>query len=87
MKKVLERHDDAQEVIWCQEEPQNRGSWNYIFPLLLEIYRDRPVAYVGRQASASTATGSLKIHREEQQQLVEEAITGTIQMKKWSSQR
>jgi 2-oxoglutarate dehydrogenase complex dehydrogenase (E1) component-like enzyme len=32
------------------------------------------VRYVGRAASASPATGSLRVHRREQEQLVQQAI-------------
>ncbi len=64
----------ASEIIWAQEEPQNRGAWTYIRPRLTALFPDRAIRYVGRKASASPATGSLRLHRQEQQRIVGEAI-------------
>jgi 2-oxoglutarate dehydrogenase E1 component len=74
---------EVEEVVWVQEESQNRGGWSYMLPRLLglfsEHYRSGRLSYVGRQASASPATGSLKIHREEQDALVHEAVCGKLE--------
>ena len=43
-------------------------------PRLLELFPDKPVRYVGREASASPATGSSRIHRQQQAELVREAL-------------
>ena len=54
---VLAHYPNA-EVIWCQEEPENMGAWNFVDrkleALLTEMghVRPRPV-YVGRDAAAS----------------------------------
>jgi 2-oxoglutarate dehydrogenase E1 component len=67
------------DIIWCQEEPQNMGAWNFldrrIESALASINHrtSRPV-YVGRPESASTATGSLKRHNVEQAELVGKAL-------------
>jgi 2-oxoglutarate dehydrogenase E1 component len=55
------------------------GAWTYIEPnlewVLQHIHADRPRArYVGRAAAASTATGQLSRHLQEQKTLVEEAL-------------
>jgi 2-oxoglutarate dehydrogenase E1 component len=71
------------EVIWCQEEPANMGAWLFVLPrfsnILEELNRspDLPT-YVGRKASASPATGLLKVHEAEQRLLVEQALTHDI---------
>ena len=71
------------EVVWCQEEPENMGSWTFvdrrIEAVLTEIgaKQKRPV-YVGRPAAAATATGLLKRHNLEQAKLVDEALSGKI---------
>lgn len=80
IKKVLQLYGQA-EVIWCQEEPKNMGAWGFVGPLFEEIllqqkHRSMRAFYVGRAASASTATGSLKRHIQEQTQLVNMALTG-----------
>jgi 2-oxoglutarate dehydrogenase E1 component len=66
--------------IWCQEEPRNMGSWQFVHERLEEVMKDiggknkRPV-YVGRAESASPATGLLRHHNEEQARLVDVALT------------
>ncbi len=73
-RKVVEPYRGASTVAWVQEEPRNRGGWNYMSPILREVFTDREVRYVGRKASASPATGSLSIHRQEQARLVAVAL-------------
>ncbi|MCB0318540.1 MAG: 2-oxoglutarate dehydrogenase E1 component, partial [Bdellovibrionales bacterium] len=55
---------------WIQEEPQNMGAWTYIQPYLEKILED-VVVYIGRNPSASTATGSGKAHAFEQQSIID----------------
>ena len=61
----------ATDVVWAQEETANRGGWSFIMPRLQEVFPDHPIRYVGRGASASPATGSLKVHRRQQQAIVD----------------
>jgi len=76
----LSRFPNA-EIIWCQEEPKNMGSWTFIEPNLewvlghIEVKAKR-ARYAGRAAAASTATGQLSRHLQEQATLVTEALTG-----------
>ena len=78
LAQLLGRRPEA-EIIWCQEEPKNMGSWNFIESrleqVLLEIKakHQRP-RYIGRSEAASPATGSLKRHKEEQDNLVSMAL-------------
>jgi 2-oxoglutarate dehydrogenase E1 component len=79
LKRVFEAAPDAQ-IVWCQEEPMNMGSWDYIDPRLEKLLvsmgtskHTRPI-YVGRNAAASPATGSLSRHLKEQQKLVNDAL-------------
>ena len=76
VRQALERHPEA-EVVWAQEEPQNRGGYTFVYPRLSKLAGDRPVRYAGRQASASPATGSLRRHRKQQQDLVAAALGHT----------
>ncbi len=71
---AVRRHGDFQDLVWTQEEPQNRGGWPFMFPHLLELFPERKPGYVGRRASASPATGSARIHRSEQETLVRKAL-------------
>ncbi|MBX3728238.1 MAG: 2-oxoglutarate dehydrogenase E1 component [Candidatus Sumerlaeia bacterium] len=75
LNDVLARYrGTAEEYVWCQEEPRNRGAWTYIAPLLEEECGLR-VRYVGRARASSPAPGSLKRHQQEQKQIVGEALT------------
>ncbi len=66
---------DVKDIVWCQEEPQNMGAWNYVAPRLMEILNDgQKLTYAGRQASASPAAGQKKIHEVEQKNLIDKAL-------------
>jgi 2-oxoglutarate dehydrogenase E1 component len=77
--KELSRFKNA-EMVWCQEEPKNQGAWSYIEPNLEWVLThagnrvNRPT-YVGRDASASPATGLASKHKIQQDALVNEALT------------
>ena len=75
LQSMLKEYSHVKEIIWCQEEPKNMGSWTYVAPrITAELKRGQKLSYAGRQASASPATGQKKIHEAEQLQLVEQAI-------------
>ncbi len=63
-----------EDVVWAQEETQNRGGWAYMMPRLMELFPDQPVTYVGREPSASPATGSASVHKQQQAELVAKAL-------------
>ena len=64
------------EVVWCQEEPMNQGAWFQIKHHLQSVVdSDKDLIYVGRQRSASPAVGFYRIHIQQQQALVKEALT------------
>jgi 2-oxoglutarate dehydrogenase E1 component len=65
MAALAARYADCADLVWCQEEPRNMGAWSFIAPLL-EQHWGRAPRYAGRKASASTAVGSLAVHRREQ---------------------
>ena len=67
------------DMIWCQEEPKNMGAWSFIEPnvegVLEQIGAKHARArYVGRPASAATATGSMNMHLKELQSFLDEAL-------------
>jgi 2-oxoglutarate dehydrogenase E1 component len=67
------------DVVWCQEEPKNMGSWSFVEPYLEWVLKtagakvDRP-RYVGRSASAATATGLMSKHLVQLQAFLDEAF-------------
>ena len=71
----FERYTNAEELVWCQEEPQNQGAWQYIWSMLRDSKReDQSLSYAGRPTSASPAVGYYKKHIEQLQALVETAL-------------
>ena len=68
------------DIVWCQEEPQNMGSWNFIDRLLEESIKKAKLKagrpqYIGRVASASTAVGYMKLHKLELEEFVNNALS------------
>jgi 2-oxoglutarate dehydrogenase E1 component len=72
---VLGRYRRAREWVWVQEESQNMGGWAFVEPRLRAM--NFPFEYVGRDASASPATGSHHVHEREQKLLVDGAFAST----------
>lgn len=68
---LVEKYQGA-EWRWVQEEPSNMGAWGYLSPILESIVKKK-VRYVGRKSASSTAAGFFSVHRQEQQQIIEEA--------------
>jgi 2-oxoglutarate dehydrogenase E1 component len=67
------------ELVWCQEEPKNNGSWFFVEPILEQCLAEAGLAnrrsrYAGRSASASPATGLAKRHAAEQAALIADAL-------------
>ena len=67
------------ELVWCQEEPKNMGSWTFIRDFIEEVMQkigmsQQRLNYAGRAAAASPATGSSMRHNREQNALVIEAL-------------
>ena len=67
------------DMVWCQEEPKNMGAWSFIEPniewVLEQISAKHGRArYVGRPASAATATGSMARHLRELQEFLDQAL-------------
>jgi 2-oxoglutarate dehydrogenase E1 component len=77
VKAALGRYRAAREWVWVQEESQNMGAWTFVSPRLQELM-GLPFQYVGRDASASPATGSHAVHEREQAELVEAAIGAAL---------
>ncbi|HYL46538.1 MAG TPA: 2-oxoglutarate dehydrogenase E1 component [Candidatus Limnocylindrales bacterium] len=70
LAEEMDRHKNAREFVWVQEEPANMGALAFLLPKLERQSRGRPVLSVKRSASASPATGSHKAHELEQKALL-----------------
>ena len=71
--EVTKPYAKAKRIVWCQEEPENMGAWNFLNPIFEKHLGLRP-EYVGRTPTASPATGSLTLHRKEQAGIVNNAL-------------
>ena len=76
--EIIKTNKNSQ-FYWCQEEPKNMGAWFFISPKFEEIFnnagiKNNKIEYVGRNDSASTATGLFKIHVREQQDIISLAL-------------
>ncbi len=75
--KTMEKYHRATEIVWLQEEPENMGAWNNVKGRLYEAHGDtHRIRRVSRTESGSPATGSLAVHKQEQQELLERAFAG-----------
>ncbi|NQY81624.1 MAG: 2-oxoglutarate dehydrogenase E1 component, partial [Alphaproteobacteria bacterium] len=78
LREEIARFGNAK-IIWCQEEPQNNGAWEFVAPQLHEVLDDvapgKVLHYAGRERAASPATGGMKAHKEQQAALVCEALS------------
>lgn len=78
LARVLGEYKNA-EIVWCQEEPENMGAWTFVDRRIEKVLKDlgvkskRPL-YAGREEAASPATGSAKVHQQQQEALVREAL-------------
>ena len=75
LQEVFASYENATELFWTQEEPQNMGGWSFVEDRLRDIKPENlSLKYVGRSASASPATGSYAIHNLEQSKIMEESL-------------
>jgi len=73
MDHLLARYDNAEELLWVQEEPMNAGAFRFVESVLREDH-EVEVVYVGRDSSATPAVGSSKIHATEQAEILAQAL-------------
>src|ERR1051326_3345465 len=76
VQELLAKYASAKQFVWAQEEPRNMGGWTFMRERL-ETLLDDPskLSYVGRDASASPATGPYSIHQKEQAEIVSHALS------------
>jgi 2-oxoglutarate dehydrogenase E1 component len=67
------------DVVWCQEEPKNMGAWSFVEPYLewvlgQAVSKIRRPRYVGRPASAATASGIMPKHMAQLKAFLDDAF-------------
>jgi 2-oxoglutarate dehydrogenase E1 component len=74
---ILRKYSNAREIVWCQEEPQNQGSWYQIrHRLQAKLSAKHELLYAGRAGAAAPATGISALHEQQQKNLVTAALQG-----------
>ena len=75
---LIEEFPGLQDVVWCQEEPQNQGAWYQIRHRLQEpLHPKHQLFYAGRKGAAAPAAGYYKLHQQQQEALVNAALSGS----------
>ena len=76
LSEVVARYPNARELVWLQEEPANMGAWAFAQDRLAERFVDtHAILRVSRYESGSPATGSHTIHVQEQEAILDAALT------------
>jgi 2-oxoglutarate dehydrogenase E1 component len=80
--KIVNRYKGAEMIIWCQEEPQNQGAWDQIKHRFYSMTsKKRQLCYVGRSSAAAPAVGYRSVHVKQQETLIDEALSGRINLR------
>jgi 2-oxoglutarate dehydrogenase E1 component len=76
ISEAVARYPEAREIVWLQEEPANMGGWAFAQDRLAEHLADtHTVQRVSRHESGSPATGSHTIHVQEQEAILDAALS------------
>ena len=61
----LKKHKDINRIIWIQEEPKNRGAWQFVSNQLdkASLSNDFDLEYCGSVQRASTSVGTSDLHK------------------------
>ena len=78
LEEILTKYENVKEYIWCQEEPLNQGAWfshrHRIQRVLDRFSKGYEVSLISRPAAAAPAVGLMKLHLQQQQDLINKAI-------------
>jgi 2-oxoglutarate dehydrogenase complex dehydrogenase (E1) component-like enzyme len=75
LRKMIEGYPAAKEVRWVQEEPENMGAWTFMQARLLSMLPEGVnLKHVSRHESASPASGSMKVHEFEHNEILKKAF-------------
>jgi 2-oxoglutarate dehydrogenase E1 component len=77
LDESLKPYTGGTPALWVQEEPENMGAWHYLKLRFGDSLLGRfPLAAITRLAAPSPATGSHKMHKLEQDRIIETAFEG-----------
>lgn len=76
---AVQRYPNANEIVWCQEEPENQGAWYQIkHRLTVPLQKQHVLLYATRPGAATTAAGYHKLHVKQQQDVVNGGLSGGL---------
>ena len=78
LEKFLKPYKNAKRFVWCQEEPSNQGAWfshRHRLQIVLDRLNANEIELISRKASAAPAVGLNKLHNQQQEALINEALT------------
>ena len=78
LEKIIKAYSNVKNFTWCQEEPSNQGAWfshRHRLQIVLDRINGNQIELVSRKASAAPAVGLNKLHHQQQEALVTEALT------------
>lgn len=64
---VAARYANATNLVWCNEEHENQGCWNFVYPRFFTA-TGQQLAYAGRDVSGVPAVGIADLHKAEVEQ-------------------
>ncbi len=79
----IKKYSNLKEIVWTQEEPLNQGAWNYLVPrlhrsIVPELGGIEILHPIARPPSAAPATGSAKLHLQQQRALIAGGLGITV---------
>ncbi len=79
LEEIIRQYQAAATYIWVQEEPRNQGLWNnaqhWVKTAMHTVIGHDKLYFAGRPNLACPAVGMIKVHTEEQKQLIEDAFS------------
>ncbi len=72
--EILSKYSSAKEFLWVQEEPHNMGAWGFILRTVSPHLKCGKLECIARPESASPATGSKKVHEQQQKEILEKVF-------------
>ena len=73
LTQAFKSFKNYEDVVWLQEEPRNRGAWDFVRTPIASITK-ASLRYIGRPRSPSPASGSNWLHRRQQDRLIRTAL-------------
>jgi 2-oxoglutarate dehydrogenase E1 component len=79
LETIIANYSGVKDFVWCQEEPKNMGAFGFVSQrirdVLTRLNKNADLKYVGREDEASPATGYLNTHNEQQNKIIQQALS------------